>query len=151
MQRSFLCVLQKHRPTLCMRWKRLLRAERVSSPMANPDLLVYLMDWTLDRLYEELRHPMRRLHHNDPNESAASAACECGMNPLLTYFATAEQAILETLLIVDGAWNREDALRRSADLEKIKRAFHAVARHEIALFCAVCQRRKHGEHTRTSA
>jgi len=147
MQSSAVHALQQHRPTLRKRWEDLLRAERVTSAMAHPDSLVHLMDWTLDRLFEELRHPSLVRHDGQP--PAFPSSCECGLNPLLTYFATAEQAILETLLAVIEACPDTTRLQRAASLEEWKRAFDDVACHEISSFCAVCQHHKPHRQTRS--
>jgi hypothetical protein len=146
MHDSFLRALQTHRPTLRRRWEELLRAERVTSPMANPDALVHLMDWTLDRLFDELRQPQFRRHLVGRTTRAERHGCVCGMNPLLAFFATAEQAIIETLFLADGDLAALASIERGASLEDLKRAFHEVARREIDSFCAVCQSRERHQH-----
>lgn len=150
MHDSFLRALQTHRPNLRERWEVLLRAERVTSPMANPDALVHLMDWTLDRLFDELRNPrLRRSNH--ARSRPERLGCVCGLNPLLAYFATAEQALVETLFLSDGELASLAALERSASLEDLKQAMHEVARREIDSFCAVCQNKDHYKHLHAAA
>ena len=134
MHESFLCALTQHRPTLRSRWEHLLRAERISSPLANPDTLVYLMDYTLDRLLDELRNP--RVRRRRAREERAP--CPCGRNPLLAYFHAAEQAIVETLFVTDGP-ARLPPEERETSLEALKIALRDVGRHDIEAFCAVCQ------------
>ena len=152
MHESFLRTLQSHRPTLRERWETLLRAERASSPLANPDSLIYLMDWTLDRLFEELRRPVLHRRGSSLNTPSRNRDCECGMNPLLAYFATAEQAMIETLFIADENSFGLSPLERTAGLEELKRAFHEVAKHEIEAFCSVCQHQaKSRDHTQATA
>lgn len=150
MHDSFLRALQTQRPDLRRRWEALLRAERTSSPMAHPDTLVHLMDWTIDRLWDELRQPQFRRHARNHDHRGATLLCVCGKNPLLTYFSTAEQAIIETLFIDEQDLAGLSSLERSASLEDLKGALHAVARREIESFCAVCQgnaRQVHAGHT----
>ncbi len=146
MHDGFLRALQTQRPNLRQRWEALLRAERVSSPMAHPDTLVHLMDWTLDRLLDELNQP----HFRRPLENSAARSvglgCVCGKNPLLTYFSTAELAIVETLLVDEKDLANIDGVERSHSLDQLKAALHAVARREIDSFCAVCQSRVRHEH-----
>lgn len=136
MHESFLRALLTQRAALRQRWEALLRAERVTSPLANPDALVYLMDWTLDRLFDELRtYNARRRGRNHRD----APPCPCGRNPLLTYFSTAEQAIVETLFLAEGELALLDTMERGASLDELKIAFHHVSRREIQSFCAVCQ------------
>jgi len=135
MHESFLRALTQHRPTLRSRWEQLLRAERISSPLANPDTLVYLMDYTLDRLLDELRNPRARRRRGKHERSP----CPCGRNPLLAYFQTAEQAIVETLFVTDGPASLPH-VEREHSLEALKVAIRDVGRQEIEAFCAVCQR-----------
>lgn len=114
--------------------------------MAHPDTLVHLMDWTLDRLFDELNQP----HFRRPLENGAPRSvglgCVCGKNPLLTYFSTAELAIVETLLVDEEDLADIDGFERSNSLDQLKAALHAVARREIDSFCAVCQSRVRHEH-----
>lgn len=136
MHESLLRALQTHRSTLCARWETLLRAEPVSSPLGNPDALVYLMDWTLDRLLAEVRQPRvnRRQDRGD-----LACICPCGRNPLLRYFATAERALVETLFVVGQELAHLGTYAREAGLEELKMQLTAIARSEIESFCAVCQ------------
>jgi len=141
--------LQALRPTILERWESLLRSEPVTSPLANPDSLVYLMDWTLDRFFAVLRGPLarRRIAERGSNKPAyieERALCACKMNPLLAYFTTAEQALVQAIL--PSLQPRE----RESVLSSVRLAMQAVAKREIDTFCAVCQRR-HGTPTSTSS
>ncbi len=152
MHDGFLRALQTQRPDLRQRWEALLRNERVSSPMAHPDTLVHLMDWTLDRLLDELRQPQFRRHTGNSVARSVGLGCVCGKNPLLTYFSTAEQAIVETLFIDEAELSELSGTERSASLQDLKAALHAVARREIDSFCAVCQSRvRHEQEHSTSS
>lgn len=145
MHDSFLRALQTHRPQLRRRWEELLRAEHVTSGMAHPDSLVYLMDWTLDQLMNELRQSRFRRHLVGKAPSGERRQCVCGKNPLLAYFSAAEQAVIEVLFLADGELAHLAAIERSASLEDLKSALHEVARREIEAFCAVCQSRERQE------
>ncbi|MCF3650336.1 hypothetical protein [Synoicihabitans lomoniglobus] len=142
MHDGFKHALLNNRPTLLRRWETLLRAERVQTPMAHPDTLVHLMDWTLDQLFAEIQHPKLRRHHpKSEGLSGPGQLCVCGQNPLLTYFSTAEQAMIETLLVERANTNRLSAVERDVSLSELKSALHAIARREIDSFCAVCRGR----------
>jgi hypothetical protein len=140
MHDTLLRTLQGLRPTILERWEALLRAEPVTSPLANPDSLVYLMDWTLNRFFTALRGPLsrRRITSRGSNKSLdheERELCACKMNPLLAYFATAELALIQAALPILQPRERESML------SAIRLAMHAVAKREIDTFCAVCQRR----------
>ncbi len=152
MHDCFRSALKQHRAALRQRWEMLLRGERVSSPLAHPDALVHLMDWTLDRLFDELRQPQFRRHASTTTTmtDGPSQGCPCGRNPLLTYFCTLQQALVETLFVADAALAPLSGLERSANLHEIRNALHAVARREIDSFCAVCQLRAAQDRTATS-
>lgn len=141
MHETILRTLQGLRPSLLVRWETLLRAEPVTSPLANPDALVYLMNWSLDRFFHELRGTLsrRRISERDnskpPCEEKLGDSCACRMNPLLAYFITAEQAIVQTALPTLEPRDREIVL------SSIRMALKVVAKGEIDTFCAVCQRR----------
>ncbi|MFT3782109.1 MAG: hypothetical protein QM790_08840 [Nibricoccus sp.] len=150
MHDSLLRNLQELRPTILERWETLLRAEPVTSPLANPDSLVYMMNWTLDRFFTALRGPLarRRLSERGSNKPAyieEKALCACKMNPLLAYFATAEQALVQVALPLLQPRERESIL------SAVRLAMQAVAKREIDTFCAVCQRRPDSEQTKRCA
>lgn len=147
MHDSFLRALTTQRPQLRRRWEELLRAERVTSGMANPDSLIYLMDWTLDQLMNELRQSHYRRHLENRSAPSERQRCSCGMNPLLAYFSAAEQAIIEVLFLAGGELANLSSIERGASLEDLKSALHEVARRDIESFCAVCQSRERQEKT----
>jgi len=143
---SLLHNLQALRPTILERWETLLRAEPVTSPLANPDSLVYLMGWTLDRFFTALRGPLSRRGITARGSNKVSFheerdVCACKMNPLLAYFATAENALIQAALPALQPREREFVL------SAIRLALQVVAKREIDTFCAVCQRR----HTPSSS
>jgi hypothetical protein len=135
MHESYIRALNHHRRTLRSRWEVLLRAERINSPLANPDTLVFLMDYTLDRLLDELRSPRQR-RRRSPDERPP---CPCGRNPLLAYFQTAEQAMIETLFLNESELAICSPEERHVGLEELRTAVREVGRREIESFCAVCQ------------
>lgn len=150
MHDRMLQTLQGLRPAVLSRWEELLRAAPVTTPLANPDALVYLMDWTLDRFFDALRGPLsrRRLkarHAPKVDCSEKRQPCACGMNPLLAYFSTAEQALIQAALPVLQPRERESVL------SSVVLALQLVARREIGTFCAVCQKRHAPEPPSTSS
>ena len=141
MQDGLMRALLTIRPTLRQRWETLLRAERATSPLANPDALVYLMDWTLDRLFEDLRAaPSRRRPSARTSTAPAPEAppCPCGLNPLLAYFQTAEKALDDTFRHDLPDTHLFTLLEREAAWAELRLVLQGVARREIESFCAVC-------------
>lgn len=134
--------LSARRPQIRARWEDVLRAEKVTTPLANPDALVHLIDWTLDEVFRTLqtlptrRRPLRTFTRSDID-------CPCGRNPLLTYFAAGEQALQESLVLSQAQCLHLDPLERDSALHELNLALRHIARREIGAFCSLCQLRDH--------
>jgi hypothetical protein len=95
---DFLRALIASRRDIHARWEVLLRIERVNTPLANPDTLVFLITSTLDEVFaalrvgEDARRPPAAGEIGRPD-------CACGRNPFLAYFAAGEQALAEGLVL----------------------------------------------------
>lgn len=140
MQDDLMSALRLRRPLIRARWEDLLRVERATSPLANPDALVHLLDWTLDEIFHTLRTlPSRRR----PLRSFGrpELECPCGMNPLLTYFAAGEQALQESLVLVQAEYPALVPAVRDTALAELNLALRHIAHREIQAFCALCQLR----------
>lgn len=136
MHESFLRALALHRPALRARWMILLRAAPVSGPLANPDSLVFLMDWTINRLIAKCHSARRRrCQGRDP----LPAPCPCGHNPLHHYYATAERALVESRFVESRELAALAPGVRDAGLTEVQQLLGAIGRREIESFCAVCQ------------
>lgn len=140
MEESLWQELQRLRPIIRQRWEARLRALPPISPLAHPDSLVHLMDFTLDQFFHNLAKggaKKRTRAKLDSNSCTDAANCTCGMNPLLIYFQTAELALMEVTLSLSAPSLRE------LTLSEIKRALTSIAKKEIETLCSVCQRRRH--------
>lgn len=128
--------LEGLRPALKREWEKLLRSEPTLSPLGNPDTLVYLMDESIGALVAGLR--ARSLKHASVNARALLAPlqrhCACGLNPLLNYYATGEIALHIVAAPALGG----------VDLDEALICYHALARKEIDVLCAVCLHRTAG-------
>jgi hypothetical protein len=143
MQDPFVRVLSARRPQIRARWEALLRIERVNTPLANPDALVFMIDWTLDEVFAALRTPQARRRAVRAAEiAAARAECPCGRNPLLAYFAAGEQALEEALVLAQAEMPALDPLERDSAFTGLKLTVREISRREIESFCAVCQYRQ---------
>lgn len=145
MHESFLHDLRARRSELNARWEALLRTERVTTPLANPDALVHLIDWTLDQIFASLRSSTAR-RRSEPKLAAMDVRpdCPCGRNPLLAFFLAGEQALLETMVLLQASTNKLQPTERDVELAELHHAIREVSRREIESFCSVCQHRTEG-------
>lgn len=124
MQEAFIHTLRTQRAQIRTRWEALLRIEKVNTPLANPDTLVFLFNQTLDEVFTTLGNPHRR-RPDTPVE------CTSGKNPLLAYFHAGEQALLEALVLAQAGSHQLDPRERDKDVAELKQVLHAIARREI--------------------
>lgn len=144
MQDELVRALRARRAEIHARWEALLRIEKVNTPLANPDALVFMIDWTLDECFATLRPPHARRQNGLPTDRGAlKADCPCGRNPLLAYFAAGEQAIEEALILQQASASSIDPVQRDDAFAELKLTVREIARREIEAFCSVCQFR-HG-------
>ena len=110
------------------------------TPLANPDALVHLIDWTLDEIFAALSNPLARSRSGGTRFAADERPyCPCGRNPLLAYFAAGEQAMQEALILAQAASAPLDPLQRDASFDELNLVFQHISRREIEAFCGVCQ------------
>ena len=140
MRESLVNALRTRRPTVRGQWEALLRAEKVNSPLGNPDALVHLIDWTLDEIFTALTNPLSRHRPAGPRLNYIDRQeCACGRNPLLAYFAAGEQALQEAMVLAQSGFSPLDPLERDASFSELNLALQHIARREIEAFCGVCQ------------
>jgi hypothetical protein len=133
------------------RWKTLLQAEPVNTPLANPDTLVHLIDWTLKEIFQALTSPsMRRRLCRRSTTADHRHECPCGRNPLLAYFAVGQQAMREALVLAQAAEPSLVPIERDASLEELNLVLQHIARRAFSAFAGVCPHRHdhepHGAH-----
>lgn len=124
--------LEGLRPSWKREWETLLRAEPTLSPLGYPDTLVFLMDETISSLLRALR-PRPSTHARADRHSLRTPLqreCACGLNPLLTYYATGEVALRAVAAPALGAV-----------LDEALAGYHRLAQREIDTLCAVCRLR----------
>ncbi|HEX2855356.1 MAG TPA: hypothetical protein VHO24_19120 [Opitutaceae bacterium] len=142
MQENLVNALRSQRARIRERWETLLHAEPVTTPLADPDALVHLMEWTLGEIFRDLTAvPSRRRQGRRPTGGENRPSCPCGLNPLLAYFAVGEQVMREALVLAQAAASALDPLDRDASLVELDLVLHQIARREIESFCGVCQYR----------
>jgi hypothetical protein len=132
---EILRALEAHRPSILTHWESLLRLERASSPLAQPDLLVRMLDQTLDDIFAALPGwSIRRVSTLVP-----ASACPCGRNPLLAYYAAGQQALREALVMIQAGISLLTTTDRDDSFACVDQVFGDIARREIEAFCALCQ------------
>lgn len=142
MQDELIRALRARRPDIRARWEALLRIERVNTPLANPDALVFMIDWTCDEFFAALSQPhSRRRLVRSGGPAVARYDCPCGRNPLLIYFSAGEQALEEALILEQASRAALDPIERDAAFTELKLTIREIARREIESFCSVCQYR----------
>ncbi len=140
MHRSFVAELAARRAAIKQAWERKLRHEPVTSPLANPDTLVLLMDRTLEDLGAALSLQCRSsTAEPTPANRGMRAGCLCGLNPLLAYFRVAARVL--PAVMSHGADRCPDlsAAEYAACLQSLQGELHSLATEEIRSFCAMCQ------------
>jgi hypothetical protein len=142
MQEELVRALRDRRAETRARWEALLRIEKVNTPLANPDALVFMIDWTLDEVFGALLRPLSSRRRTAKFENhRPRPECPCGRNPLLAYFAAGEQALEEALILEQASALALDPVQRDAAFAELKTIILEIARREIEAFCAVCQYR----------
>jgi hypothetical protein len=144
MQECWIRALTARRSEIRRRWEALLRLERSDSPMADPDNLVHLIDWTLDRVFAELRRRKSPVgNQTRPTIAALRAGCQCGRNPYLNHFLAGEQALIEALVLAQAEQPSLDPAHRDTAVSELYLVTHAIARSEVESVCSLCQRHTH--------
>lgn len=140
MQASLLRELRARRFSIRARWETLLRAEPVATPLGNPDALVHLIDPTLEELFAALEGAPATPAPDAPAPACSrEAGCHCGRNPLLAFFAAAEQALREGLILAQASSAPINPTERDRSLYELDVTLDHVARREIEAFCGLCQ------------
>jgi len=147
MNAELISKLQAMRPQIRERWEALLRVERLHTPLANPDTLVYMFDQTLDEVLAGLpRGPVR--------SAGPRLTCQSKANPMQVYFPAMEQALLEALIHAQAghlkpeAGKRRTAAGHHAAVTELRATLRRIARREIAAFDKLCEKRNRKRVTR---
>ncbi len=133
MHELLLHALQERRPQICARWEALLRLEPVHTPLAHPDMLVYLFDQTLDEVLTALPKP-----HGRPVRSRPT--CESDINPMRAYFPALEQALLEALVLAQCELPALSTEERVGAVTELCTTLRRIARREMATFDEICRK-----------
>ncbi len=137
MHRSFVAELAARRAAIKQAWERQLRHEPVTSPLANPDTLVLLMDRTLEDLVAALS---LRCRVSDPTPARSlRSGCLCGLNPFLAYFRVAASILPGAMAPRAERCPELDGPGYAACVQELLVELQNLAAAEIRSFCATCQ------------
>jgi hypothetical protein len=128
-RQRILCLLSSRKSDLKRKWAERLRAQPVSTAMAEPAILSYLMDETLEQLAAQLS---RRAIPKTVRERRFDNRCRCGLNPLLAYFGTGEVSVVEVLA--------EEATVEEPLQTFVRAQWQLLAQREIDALCSACVR-----------
>lgn len=132
--------LSARNAAICERWEALLRIEPVRTPLANPDALVHLIRTTVSEILRAAaKLPASPVRSLKSVQSVRLPTCECGNNPYLAYFIAGEQAMVETLVLLQAELPPSDRLE--ADVADVIHVVRETARGEIEAFCGLCTHR----------
>ena len=130
--------LRRNTASIQSRWTELLHVERFTTPLANPDMLEFLVPQTIEQALSALADQTLTL-------SLAEARlirrpnCDCGLNPYQCYFVAGEQAMMEALVLVQAHCG--DPKRRDFEAAALISVIRSLAAVEIEAFCGVCTSR----------
>ena len=132
--------MRERRTTIKDAWERRLRRESVTSPLANPDTLVMMMDSTLEEFFDAVERDSRQTApHERHHRARESTGCLCGLNPLLAYFRTLGATICAIAASSKGPCGNGGIDQKFQCLGRAMDILREIARRDIAAFCAVCQ------------
>lgn len=148
MQEPLVSALRARRPHARQHWETLLRVEPHATPLADPDALAHLIDWTLDEIYATIANPIARHRTGRHRPSKTEpAVCACRENPLHGYFTAGGQAMREALILAQAATPILCPLERDASFQELNLVLAEISHREIEAFCCVCRLRERGDAT----
>ncbi len=134
MKPDFENALRARRTQIRARWLENLLVEPVNTPLANPHMLAFLIDHTLDTVFATLRRASNMRPVDAP-------ACACGRNPFLSYFRAGTQALLEALVLIQAETQTLIPDERDAALRELSMTINRIAQQEIESFGSLCKHR----------
>ena len=141
MKKAYLEALESHRAEIKRKWEILLRAAPATTPLGNPDALVYLMDESLGQLFSLFRSRSAHawLDRHPPATRLIGTNCHCRLNPLINYFIAGQAALAFAAQDVPRTRHHLDDVAATACIDELLLTFRLLAHREIHAFCEVCQ------------
>lgn len=132
MYEKIIKTLQVRRAQIRARWEALLRIEKVTTPLANPDTLVFALDQSLDEIFAALGQPL-------PHKPAVGSARSDGPSPWRAYFRAGEQALLESLVLLQAEMDSLDPATRDTSFGSLKQVINNLTQRENEVWGAICR------------
>lgn len=126
-------LLRARHAALKTAWLRRLRACPPVSAMARVEILAHYMDDSLRQLGCLLagKEPRKPAPAKTVPAAIRRSHCACGLNPLLDYYVTGEEAIVAVLGDLS-----------EMERERLNLCWHRLAHGEIEALCNLCCRRE---------
>jgi hypothetical protein len=140
MRPTLIQALLDRRTEIRARWMELLLVEPITSPLANPRTMIFMLDGTLDAVFAALRR-------GQTPQRVELPACPCGHNPYLAYFRAGTQALHEALVLLQAENAKLVPAERDSAFAELDTIIRGIARREIGTFAALCQHRDREEST----
>ncbi len=132
---ALLAALRQRRAAIRVRWIELLFVEPVSSPLADPRTMMFMLDETLEQVFGALERG------DTPWVAPESVPCECGLNPYVAYFRAGIQAMHEALIWVQAEAGKISPAERDWAFAQVDSIIRGIARREIEIFATLCRHR----------
>ena len=130
MHKEIIEALQQRRAQIRARWEALLRIEKVTTPLANPDTLVFALDQSLDEIFATLEQSL-------PHKIGAASLASDGPGPWRAYFRAGEQALLESLVLLQAEMKSLDPSTRDTSFGNLKQVINSLTQREIEAWDAI--------------
>ncbi|MBI2814027.1 MAG: hypothetical protein HYX71_07065 [Opitutae bacterium] len=130
MQEEIITGLRQRRAQIRARWEALLRIEKVTTPLANPDTMVFGLEHSLDEIFAALRQP-------PPAKSSPGAILAESPSPWQAYFRAGEQALLESLVLLQAEMKLLDPATRDTTFGVLKQVIHNLTQREVRAWEAI--------------
>lgn len=125
MHERMIQALQTRRAQIRIRWEALLRIEKATTPLANPDTLVFALDQSLDEIFTALRQPPVPCGDTGPDNGEGSC-------PWRAYYRAGEQALLESLILLQAKTPTLDPATRDDAFGRLKQVIGHLAQREVS-------------------
>lgn len=143
MSPDFLAQLAARRDAIESQWRTQLQLEQASTPLANPEVLQYLVPKVMGEILAEAARYRSSPETFDRARSELSL-CNCTDNPYRIFYLAGQQAIMEAGVFVQS--QQDQASRQIDDLMELLFVVRSAARAEIDAFCGACVHRGTQEH-----
>lgn len=140
MKRAFLRALLARRAAIKLSWRAALQHAPTHTPLANPDLLAYMIDKTLDELLLTINYPLSSTNGSDSTTMSTLTRTPfgCGLNPYIGYFLAGESALVSVIRTVEPHAHLTENDILGGEIELLF-AFRVLSHRDVNAFCEICR------------